>query len=668
MADRLDHTVKPYEVFDLRVTKAGRSYRVSASSVVGQAEGSFPLPVPFEEVDALLAALELPPAEALARVRPWQPSTRKMVASVGGRLYGALFAKEVGALFAAGRARAIGAETGLRIRLDLGGVPELARWPWELLYDSKLKRFLAIAAGTPIVRSLPLPLASPPLGAGLPLAILLVVAAPIDQPKLRSDREIERIEEALAPLLAAQQVTIDRLQPATLDALRRRLQASPVHILHFIGHGSYDREQNEGWLYFEDEQRKSVPVEGSLLGATLLGRPPRLVVLNACDGARHGATDAFDGVAQTLLLSSIPAVVAMQLVVPDRAALTFAERFYASLVEGHPVDAAVAEARLALAAKHRHFRWVAPVLYLRSPDGRLFDLAESAPKPPPKRRFRLILLLAIVPALAVLSLWLWVRSQGESENEAVHRRRQQTKALQSPKCPAPEGSDILFVPIDPGTFEMGSDRAKEKGYPAHQVTISQPFCMGAYEVTVAEWDQVMGGGEHLSSADGELPMVDVTKKQAEEFVARLTQKNRGRRFFLPTEAQWEYSARGGSAATYSFGNDLRELYRYANCGEGKGGVKGGPGHRTPIGTYPANGFGLSDMEGNVSEWVEDFFGPYPDHSVTDPTGPVGGDHYIVRGGSFEHNPETCGLAYRVALTLKFHRTDIGFRIAATPLP
>ncbi len=87
------------------------------------------------------------------------------------------------------------------------------------------------------------------------------------------------------------------------------------------------------------------------LGAILLDRNLRLVVLNACEGARHGETDAFGGVAQTLLQQSIPAVVAMQLAIPDRAAVTFAERFYAALAEGEPVDAAISEARLAMFVK-----------------------------------------------------------------------------------------------------------------------------------------------------------------------------------------------------------------------------------------------------------------------------------------------------------------------------
>ena len=131
-------------------------------------------------------------------------------------------------------------------------------------------------------------------------------------------------------------------------------------------------------LLFEDESGWGRPVSGEKLGTVLHDfTQMRLVVLNACEGARTGRSDPFAGVAESLVQREIPAVIAMQFEISDEAAIMFAEGFYSSIANGSPVDAAVAAARLAMFAKRSDdIEWGTPALYMRVPDGRIFDLPD----------------------------------------------------------------------------------------------------------------------------------------------------------------------------------------------------------------------------------------------------------------------------------------------------
>ena len=201
----------------------------------------------------------------------------------------------------------------------------------------------------------------------------------------------------------------------------------------------------------------------------------------------------------------------------------------------------------------------------------------------------------------------------------------------------------------------------------HNVTISRPFCMGAYEITVEEWDAVMGDGRPPEVRREQLmPKVSVTWEEAQQFVERLNERYPDRHFFLPTEAQWEYAARAGSAARYSFGDDASNLYLYANC-RGKEGHLGGYNGLAPIGKFRPNQWQLYDMQGNVEEWVADFYGIYDEASSVDPTGPAMGDRRVYRGGSFMSAPDSCSVTHRASLTPDTRRKNLGFRIAADPV-
>jgi len=202
-----------------------------------------------------------------------------------------------------------------------------------------------------------------------------MISCPSDYPQLDVEREWTRLREALGDLEQRGLVVLERLEEAMLLALQRRLRRGAYHIFHFMGHGGFDEWAQDGVLLLEDEGGRSCPVSGQYLGTLLHDeRTLRLAILNACEGARTSRTDPFAGTAQSLVQQGIPAVVAMQFEITDEAAVTMAHELYAALADGYPVDAALAEARKAIFAQENDVEWGTPVLYLRAPDGRIFDI------------------------------------------------------------------------------------------------------------------------------------------------------------------------------------------------------------------------------------------------------------------------------------------------------
>jgi hypothetical protein len=182
-------------------------------------------------------------------------------------------------------------------------------------------------------------------------------------------------------------VELHRLEQATLPALQRKIRTGDFHVFHFIGHGGFVPHADDGALVLEDDQGRGRLVSGQDLGVILHGyRPLRLALLNACEGARGSATDPFAGAAQSLVQQGVPAVIAMQFPITDRAAILFAQEFYGAATGGLPVDAALTEARRSLFAADHVLEWAVPVLYMRSPNGRLFRMTTSkaAPKSSPE--------------------------------------------------------------------------------------------------------------------------------------------------------------------------------------------------------------------------------------------------------------------------------------------
>ena len=166
---------------------------------------------------------------------------------------------------------------------------------------------------------------------------------------------------------------------ASLRALQRQLRKADYHVFHYIGHGGYDHDADDGVLLFEDDQGRGRRVSGVQLGTILADEVSlRLAVLNSCEGGRSSLQDPFSGVATSLIEREIPAVIGMQFEITDRAAIVFAGEFYAALADGLAVDSSVAEARKAIYADENDIEWGTPVLFMRVADGRLFDVQAHA--------------------------------------------------------------------------------------------------------------------------------------------------------------------------------------------------------------------------------------------------------------------------------------------------
>jgi hypothetical protein len=248
--------------------------------------------------------------------------------------------------------------------------------PWEYMCDDG--RFLSVSERTPIVRYLDLKKAHKPLPVEGPLKIVGMVSSPTDVVELDVATEKQRLEAALEGPIRRGEVEVVWLENATLSALHDALEADDFHVFHYIGHGAYDEQAGDGVLILEDDRGRGRPVTGSYLGQLMADEQTlQLAVLNACEGARTGSQDPFAGVAASLVKSEIPSVIAMQFEITDDAAILFAGGFYSALARGAPVDAALAAARKAIWANYNDIEWGTPVLFMRVPDGKIFEVAEG---------------------------------------------------------------------------------------------------------------------------------------------------------------------------------------------------------------------------------------------------------------------------------------------------
>ncbi len=369
-----------YESFDLMVSPASDGYQVRViTSPYGEATGTLLLPPlitapknSLQLVGGAIRAFKLAGSSQTTTVRldPKQ---------FGEQLFTALFQGNVGQCLRQSLAIVEQANQGLRLRLRLDEAPELAALPWEYLYDPVNRRYLVLSDQTPIVRYLALPQADLPLAVEGPLRILVLTADANDYAKLDIAAEVARLRSALQPLEADGQVAITWLMNGTLSALRQALRRNVYHIFHFIGHGWFTDHEENG-LLLADEEGNGLKVSAETLGIHLHNhRSLRLAFLNACEGARLAGDvgEPFAGVAQHLVQQGLPAVIAMQFPVSDRAAIELTREFYSAIADRYPVDQALTQARIAIFSQESIMEWGTPVLFMRAADGRLWHAAED---------------------------------------------------------------------------------------------------------------------------------------------------------------------------------------------------------------------------------------------------------------------------------------------------
>ena len=225
---------------------------------------------------------------------------------------------------------------------------------------------------------------------------------------------------------------------------------------------------------------------------------------------------------------------------------------------------------------------------------------------------------------------------------------------------------MKMVRVTKGEFNMGLPGRNFNELDG-RVSITRDFYLGVTEVTQSQFEMLMRRnpsffqGVKVNGNSGAHPVESVTWNDAVEFCRRLSElpdeKKAGRSYRLPTEAEWEYSCRAGSATAFCFGDSSKSLGDYAWYEENS------PKSTRQVGQKKPNAWGLYDMHGNVSEWCSDWYGVvYPKGRLADPTGPKEGAGRVVRGGCYGSLDLFCESGYRDAAEPSDPRDDIGFRV------
>ena len=360
---------REYQNFDIIIEQAGDRYRARViHSPCGQAMVGFDSPFSPLELENFVLRMGRPQIG----MRRLDSPEMEAVKIFGTRLFKTVFCNDVYACYLRSMDNVLNQGMGLRIRLRIN-VPDFHNLPWEYLYNPQIDQFLALSKDTPIIRYVELPYTTQALPVDPPLKILVMISSPEGYPPLNVEGEWKRLNKALQPLSNYGLVMLEKLEYPTLSALQQKLRKDQIHIFHYIGHGKYFEQKQDGLLLLEDDNHHGRPISGQHLGAILHDHHTlRLVILNACEGARTSSKDPYAGVAQTLVRQGIPAVLAMQFEIFEDAATTLAYEFYSALVDNYPVDAALSEARKAIFAAGNDVEWGTPVLFTRAADGVLF--------------------------------------------------------------------------------------------------------------------------------------------------------------------------------------------------------------------------------------------------------------------------------------------------------
>lgn len=368
-----------YDDFDLHMSAEGDHYRVRVKShSAGEASDEFYNPISHDEQAAMWQSVTTQQERKRDVIlpRPQLAGESRNIEAVGRDLFHAIFHGEVLARLRSAWENADREGLGLRIKLILEP-PELHSLPWELLYDDKSPlEFLALSRQTPLVRYVEQPTPVPTFKQIEQLRLLFVVAAPENYPALNLDQEMENMRVALAPLKERRRLDYDiiRGRDANVSNLQQILLQKDYHVFHFLGHGAFDDALGQGVLLLEGIDGHGEPVSARQLARLLRDMPDiRLVFLNACETALATEMSPFASVAGALVKLDVPAVIASQYAISDKAAIRFAQMFYQALANFHPLETAVAEGRKAIDLSENNYEWGVPVLYLRAQNGRMFQ-------------------------------------------------------------------------------------------------------------------------------------------------------------------------------------------------------------------------------------------------------------------------------------------------------
>jgi formylglycine-generating enzyme required for sulfatase activity len=235
-------------------------------------------------------------------------------------------------------------------------------------------------------------------------------------------------------------------------------------------------------------------------------------------------------------------------------------------------------------------------------------------------------------------------------------RSQDKAAIQSNYIETACGINLQMVFVQGGKFMMGSKDGGSDEKPVHPVILSD-FFIGKFEVTERQWQYVMGKNPSFFKGCDDCPVEQVSWNDVQEFIRKLNRKS-GKNYRLPTEAEWEYAAKGGNKSkgfTYSGSDSISDVAWYNKNSDSKTHL---------VGQKQPNELGLYDMSGNVLEWCNDWYGRYLSGSQTNPKGPATGDSRVYRGGGWGYLNRSCRTSNRDRSGPRSHSFNLGFRVAA----
>jgi len=312
-----------------------------------------------------------------------QRPTNDQLHNLGVNLFNAMFPGTVKRLYDAARVDRLLAGGRLDVIIT-SMIDWVADKPWEFAYDVSRESFLATESVN-FTRNVltAVPAQDYIEHVGKPLKLLVVVAQPVGLGLLSVEDELRVVRRGFEELIDAGLVEVEFMMRAHIDQLHERLRKQDIDILHFVGHGEYDPNEDEGYLIFEDPDGRMQRVDSESLRQVLCLRGLRLIFLNACETGTVGSRDrVFDfnrGVAPRLVAGGVPTLVANQYKVLDVSATEFAKHFYRWLALGATVGDAAREARVAVnySVKGENIDWAVPVMYARNPGRMIYSEKEA---------------------------------------------------------------------------------------------------------------------------------------------------------------------------------------------------------------------------------------------------------------------------------------------------
>lgn len=570
------------------------------------------------------------------------------------------------------------AQGRLRLRLHLDAVPELSRLPWEALYSST-SGFVALQESTPLVRYPMVEGAVRPALGGDVVEILFLGASPNDLPALQIENEWEALSNTLAPATGSR-VRLRRAESSTLSALA----ASPgrvIQALHFAGHGEFDRANEQGIAFLMGEDGRSLAASSHDWTTELAPQLNlRFVLLNSCEGGRHGSRSVTSSLTHSLLRLGVPAVLAMQFPISDEGALALARSFYAELGAGVDLDLALTRARRAIKVAAPE-EWVSPILYLRDGGEKLVEPdSDSSPRPvnggpiardwPPSvgtSRKRWLSMASLGVAVLLAGLWLtreplsdlWWRNLRRVSEPPAGRLGSTLRYDPSVRCPALKDLGLELIPVPRGEYAVGADESMTAKSSTIPVQLAQPLCIAKSEVTQAQWRVVMGSNPGLISGD-DLPVTKVSWFEAQEFALKIGGLVPGARCSLPTSLQFRLVA--GVGKGWPHGSLVsQEAARYRGNTYGN---RDGYRQLAPVDQFTPNDWGFYGLMGNAAEWILD------DPPIQPSAGTAQGTEKrrIAMGGSYLNKLDNCRSTSQKLAPPTARDSEIGFRVVCEPLP